>query len=141
MGLMKSEQNLEIIEDGFGSAWRTCHSLKPMTNMKHEDIVDLWDEISISLRGFDQKVEDVLSPMINQAFEALLSEAWHPIEKAEELGAKDGQYVMIRFFSWDKHLVRIAKWASITKRWLIHDTYVFANGVTHFRFINPPEGA
>jgi hypothetical protein len=52
--------------------------------MKREDIVDLWDEISISLSQFDQKVEDVLSPMINQAFEALLSEAWHPIEKAED---------------------------------------------------------
>ena len=76
---------------------------------------------------------------ILKALESLRAEAWHPIEKAAELGALDNRDVLIHFRSWGKYLVRVAKWDSIVKGWLIHGDFCINDGVTHFRFINPPE--
>ena len=75
----------------------------------------------------------------------LRAEAWHPIEKAEELGAKDGRQLCLMGDcdldgtppkDWYK-----AWWQLVDGEW---DWYTI-DGIrlfpTHFRFINPPEGA
>jgi hypothetical protein len=63
--------------------------------------------------------------------ELLRAEAWHPIEKAEELGAKDGRWVIVMHERWSQ-----ASW--IWAGWVDYDSRPI-NGITHFRFINPPE--
>ena len=69
--------------------------------------------------------------------EALRAEAWHPIEKAEELGAKDGRWLLVWAIGefWD------VRWTG--QCWVSSDNEesVFDYNPTHFRFINPPEGS
>lgn len=101
--------------------------------MRIEEIESLAEELDYAYRH-DAFV--TLKGIAEQTIAALRAEAWHPIDKAEELGAKDGRDVMIRFFSWGKHLIRVAKWDSIVKGWLIHGDFCTNDGVTHFRFIN-----
>jgi hypothetical protein len=88
--------------------------------MKIEDVeklADRWNEGDTRV-GYD-------------ALCALRAEAWHPIEKAEELGAKDGRWVIVMHERWSQ-----ASW--IWAGWVDYDSRPI-NGITHFRFINPPE--
>jgi hypothetical protein len=98
--------------------------------MKIEDIEELeesWKNAGSS--------DDVCS-LLEQAIEALRLEAWHPIEEAEELGAKDGREVLVS-----------GKYSPLNPRelfmvWFVNDTWLSSEGniceVTHFRFINLP---
>ena len=73
----------------------------------------------------------------DEAIEALRTEAWYPIDKAEEMGAKDGRDVLI----WSDHTTWFEVWWSNEhNEWLdVHQCDVDCEP-THFRFINPPEG-
>jgi hypothetical protein len=69
-----------------------------------------------------------------QAIEALRAEAWYPIEKAEEMGAKDGRLVLLfRIDYWTP-----GYWDSDYQCWMHYEGEVKPD---HFRFINPPEGS
>lgn len=70
--------------------------------------------------------------------EALRTEAWYPIERAEEMGAKDGRWLVLYdggdpFPGWYHGQFWDGKWSAITGS--------FPKNPTHFRFINPPEGS
>ena len=72
-----------------------------------------------------------------KAIASLRAEAWHPSEKAEELGAKDGRQILLwdgnnPFPCWYQGSFYDGKWEAITGS---------QRFPTHFRFINPPEGA
>lgn len=98
--------------------------------MKIEDIEELeerWKNADSSL--------DVYS-LLEEAIEALRLEAWHPIEKAEELGAKDGNYVLlVGGNSWFEQ-------PFYKGRFYLNIWKAANNGSkcepTHFRFINLP---
>lgn len=100
--------------------------------MKIEDVEKLEENRHDSL-GFadDSVVSDKLDMVLKDALAALRAEAWHPIEKAEELGAKDGRWVIVMHERWSQ-----ASW--IWAGWVDYDSRPI-NGITHFRFINPPE--
>ena len=73
----------------------------------------------------------------DRAIAALRAEAWHPIEKADELGAHSGEIVVLGYGDWGGatewfSMIREGKW------WTSSVDFV---NPTHFRFINPPEGA
>lgn len=73
-----------------------------------------------------------------ELIEVLRAEAWHPVEKAEELGAKDGRDVIV----WDATTYWFeAHWSSEKSKWLDTGYGNIDCDSTHFRFINPPEGA
>lgn len=79
---------------------------------------------------------DVPIGLLGEALDALRAEAWHPIEKAEEMGAKDGRYVLI----WSKSCYWLkGEWFN-NDGWFV-EGLGFVHGATHFRFINPPEGS
>ncbi len=73
----------------------------------------------------------------DRAIEALRAEAWHPIEKAGKLGAKDGRKLLFWGVGWTEP--QRGHWVDYSG-WLI-DGIGFPLGVTHFRSINPLEGA
>ena len=76
---------------------------------------------------------------VPEAIKALRAEAWHPIEKAEEFGAKDGREVLIFSDAEESHL---AFWGKATGSWVSDvGSFLDDRDVTHFRFISPPEGA
>lgn len=83
-----------------------------------EELENIWYNASASF--------DVYS-LLEQALDALRSEAWHPIEKAEELGAKDGRWVLL----WNGIDFWDACW---NEEWY----GVTVSQPTHFRFINTP---
>lgn len=99
--------------------------------MKIEDVEKLADELDQMLNDF--KVVHY-HPVLT-AITALRAEAWQPIEKADELGAKDGRWLLV----WDG-----PEWWDVfwhTKKggwWIASDKPLYAEP-THFRFINPPE--
>ena len=69
----------------------------------------------------------------DRAIAALRAEAWHPIEKAEELGVNPFRRVVLQESSdWFTGYILAGKWYDSTGS----ECYP-----THFRFINPPEGA
>lgn len=72
---------------------------------------------------------------IHQALSALRAEAWHPIEKAEELGAKapDCIVLLFRIDYWVEGF-----WDADYQCWNTTEGEIKPS---HFRFINPPEGA
>lgn len=76
--------------------------------------------------------------ILETAIAALRAEAWHPIENAEELGAKDGKTVILFHPSgvWME-----SSWDNRTKLWLDFDGDDIEWKPTRFRFINPPEEA
>ena len=69
-----------------------------------------------------------------QTIEALRSEAWHPIERAEEMGVKDGDTVL-GYGDWGG----VIEW--FTMIW--EGTFWTSSGdfvtPTHFKIISPPE--
>ena len=72
--------------------------------------------------------------------EALRAEAWHPIEKAEELGAKDGREILT-YGSYKNGRTDVM----LARFYAGHNDWICSRGLTviptHFRFISPPEGA
>lgn len=67
-----------------------------------------------------------------QAIQSLRAEAWHPIEKAAELGAKDGREVgLFRIDYWVK-----GWWDSDYQCWMCHEGEIKPS---HFRFFKMPE--
>jgi hypothetical protein len=99
--------------------------------MKIEDIEEL-----------EERCENVGSEadmyyLMERAIAALRSEAWHPIEKAEELGAKDGREI-IAYGSYKNGRTDMM----LVKFWRLGNAWIDARGLTaiptHFRFINPP---
>lgn len=98
--------------------------------MKIEDVEALAEKLK------RDPYPDVRDELIDQAMSALRAEAWHPIEKAAELGAKDGRDVLARYNGGTYYF---ASWEY--GRWQT-DTGTFCDSdLTHFRFFNPPEGA
>ena len=68
----------------------------------------------------------------NEALSALRAEAWHPIEKAAELGAKDGREVgLFRIDYWVK-----GWWDADYQCWMCHEGEIKPS---HFRFFKMPE--
>ena len=75
--------------------------------------------------------------LIDKALSALRAEAWYPIERAEEMGVKDGQEVLIALPNgevnmvwWDKDL------------WRFDQFSYYPDGdpqISHFKRISPPE--
>ncbi len=79
-----------------------------------------------------QECRDMYAPQT--VIEALRAEAWYPIEKAEEMGAKDGRLVLLfRIDYWTP-----GYWDSDYQCWMHYEGEVKPD---HFRFINPPEGS
>lgn len=98
--------------------------------MKIEDVEKLSELRNESL-GFanDSAVADKLDLVLLDALSALRAEAWHPIEKAEELGAKDGNSVLLfRIDYWAE-----GWWDSDYQCWMANDGEFKPS---HFRFIN-----
>lgn len=85
----------------------------------------------------DGMVIGKLDAVLDEAIQALRSEAWHPIEKAEELGAHTGEIAVLGYGDWGG----VTEWFPMIwegKFWTSSGDFV---SPTHFRFINPPEGA
>ena len=95
--------------------------------MKIEEV----EALAIRTTGFPKASE--LFDVIDQALSALRAEAWHPIEKAAELGVKSFRRVVLQESSdWFTGYLLAGKWYDST------GTECFP---AHFRFINPPEGS
>ena len=89
--------------------------------MKIEDVEEL--EALAKTHDYDE--------VSARAIPALRAEAWHPIEKAEELGVKSFRRVVLQESSdWFTGCRLAGKWYDSTGRECFP---------THFRFINPPE--
>lgn len=67
-----------------------------------------------------------------RAIEALRAEAWYPIEKAEEMGVKDGQKVLLQ---------EGCDWFQGFYRDFWRDPRGAQCFPSHFRRITPPEGS
>lgn len=100
--------------------------LKRMVEAKDAEIDRLKAELEQSqIQGHGYQLCETL-------LKALRAEAWHPIEKAEELGAKDGNSVLLfRIDYWAE-----GWWDSDYQCWMANDGEFKPS---HFRFINPPE--
>jgi hypothetical protein len=69
---------------------------------------------------------------IHQAIEALRAEAWYPIERAEEMGVKDGGNVLL--FRIDYFV--IGWWDADYQCWMNYEGEIKPS---HFKRISPPE--
>lgn len=79
-----------------------------------------------------------IEAITDKALSALRAEAWHPIEKAEELGAKDGREVIgYRAINAHRKEFYSCRWYEGSGGWRDR---AWPCDPTHFRFINPPEG-
>jgi hypothetical protein len=67
-----------------------------------------------------------------QTIEALRSEAWHPIERAEEMGVESGSRYLVAFarLQPDFAVYILGKW---------YKSGVQVETPTHFKLISPPE--
>ena len=100
--------------------------------MKIEDVerfLSLLDDSNIHGESFE---------FCENFLQALRAEAWHPIEKAEELGAKDGR-TLLGYIPITQEF-KLMHWNLDKEKWLDIDFGCYI-GYSHFRFINPPEGA
>ena len=100
--------------------------------MKIEDVEELETQLEQSqIQGHGYQLCETL-------LKALRAEAWHPIEKAEELGAKDGR-TLLGYIPLTQEF-KLMHWNFDKEKWLDIDFGCYI-GYSHFRFINPPEGA
>jgi hypothetical protein len=100
--------------------------------MKIEDVDQLAERIENSEgQGIDYCN---LLHLANKAIEVLRADAWYPIEKAEELGLKDGRYVLL----WSKKLYWVkGEWFN-DQGWFVHGNG-FVDDITHIKRIDPLE--
>ena len=75
---------------------------------------------------------DVPYGILQEALDALQAEAWYPIERAEEMGVKDGSRYLVAFarLQPDFAVYILGKW---------YKSGVQVETPTHFKLISPPE--
>ena len=100
---------------------------------KHlEFLCDFIKEHGLAHGEHGRKVREAIDGLI----QTLQAETWHPIERAADLGAKDGREVLLH--NQTDGVTWFASWDRTDNNW--YSEYPVSNP-THFRFSNPPEEA